>query len=364
MGMAYFTGINLDAFRNFTRTAASFHPGCNVFCGKNGAGKTNLLEALYFLSLGKSQRHSPLKDLVMHSKTQFSIKAEYFASGAAHEAAATCSETERSFFLDKNRLPSAADLVGVLPVVSFASEDLLLAAGLPAERRRFMNILLSQSDKIYFLCIRQYNKTLQQRNAYLKNNGSNARYLAVLRDLLVELGGEIRFKQQGLIENLIPQARAALTRISGGEKLDIEHSAAALATAGEHRKRMAEESLQCQARETALKKSLFGPHRDDLRISINGRDVRRFASAGQIRSVSLALKLAGVRYLREKQDSGGILLLDDIFSELDDERSERLLECALPENQVFLALPKCPAFALPQDRAEFNIAAGAIRPLV
>jgi DNA replication and repair protein RecF len=360
--VAVFNRLTLSRFRNFKDTALHFHPAFNVLVGPNGAGKTNVLEGLFFLSIGKSHRNAAGRDFIPFGHGRFALSSEYRTSaGIAKQVSARGTAAGHVFFEGEIRLRSAAALVGRVRIQSFSPDDLLIAAGLPAERRRYMNLLLSQSDINYFLRLREYNRTLLQRNAALKGVAPDPRFLSVLTDRLVAAGAEIREKRYRLIETLAPLAGEYLLRLSkGGEALELALLSGKNHDGQDFRAALLADFRRVEKQEFVLRQTLFGPHRDDLDIRVNQRPARRFASRGQQRSVSLCLKLAAVDFLKTLDPGNVVLLLDDIFSELDDARSALLFSGIRGKCQIFAAMPRRPAFEMDAGRREFTINGGRV----
>ncbi|MFH0919349.1 MAG: DNA replication/repair protein RecF [Fibrobacterota bacterium] len=354
--MARLTHLALSNFRNFQDAHITPHPRFNLLFGKNGSGKTNLLEALFFLAIGKSQRGAHIADLVRFDTEKFTLKSEWLAAGNPRQVEAYGSAEKHGFSVNQAPLKSAAELVGAAPVVSFSPDDLQLISGPPSERRRTLNILLSQADISYFISLCDYNRTLAQRNAYLRSGAPDARYLSVLTRELIRLGADIRFKRQAFLDRLLPYAVRHLSAITDRREtpeLTLRPAPAADAAGGEAA--LAAEFERARARETAFGVTLCGPHRDDLLVRLNGRDARRYASRGQLRSLSLSIKLAGVDLLDDLTGEPGVLLLDDMFSELDSRRSEALVATLSERHQIFAAVPKLPEFPLKADHAGFRV---------
>lgn len=358
--MGVFTSLFLENFRNFKKAELHFSPDFNLFLGDNGSGKTNLLEAIFFLCIGKSQRNAHPRDFTAFDADYFLLKGLLASKPCPQVREASGTRSEHAFSINHSRLKSASELLGGTRVVSFDPDDILLSKGPPAERRRFLNILLSQADFNYFLSLKEYHRTLLQRNAYLKSDGRDEGYLEVLTTGLVRTGAEIRMKRGRLIRDLLPLAGTHLAALSAGEEslaLELPGNAEEDSTAASLRLR--EEFARLERSERLFRLTLAGPHRDDLNVSLNGRPARLFASRGQLRSVSISLKLASVEYLAGNGTEKVVFLLDDIFSELDGARCEALLKRVGPGCQVFAATPRHPSFAVPQG-TEFRVEDGRV----
>ena len=360
--MGIFSRLLIENFRNISSADLGLHDSFNLITGENGAGKTNILEALFFLSIGKSQRKASPRDFVNFNADSFLLKARLGNGASAEQREAMGTRLTHAFSLNQNRLTSASELLGGVLIVHFDPDDILLSSGAPSERRRFLNMLLSQADINYFLSLKEYNRTLLQRNAYLKSLGRDARYLGVLTEGLIRCGAQIRLKRRRLVRALLESAGGHLKAVSAGrETLHLDIPGDGSATVQEAESRLEREFRETGEPERALGATLAGPHRDDLLIGINGRPARAFASRGQLRSVALSLKLAAVDCLNGLKEGRVVFLLDDIFSELDERRCAFLFERIQGGCQVFAAVPRRPAFDLPESRKEFRVENGAVR---
>lgn len=317
--------LQLENFRNYSAKTFEFNENPFTLQGPNGMGKTNALEAIYLLSLGRSFKTPHLEDLILWEESHFRCRAvvenadEQFTLEVFFSAAP---QRKRNFRLNEVNLP-ATEYFSIVPVVLFHPEDLNTLYLSPDLRRKYLNILLSQASKQYLLDIQQYTKILAQRNALLKaiRNQLQPEELLDTFDLqLTTVGTKIIAQRRAYIEYLAAPLQRHYREISAGQEL----------VTVEYQTKIREDYLA----ELKLKRSLdiikgqttLGPHRDDLLFRINNKEISTSASRGEIRSLLLAVKLTEIAYLEEKTTKKPILLLDDVFSELDHDRSEHLVE--------------------------------------
>lgn len=354
--MAIFKTLNLYNFRNYKHQEIEFNSKINLFIGENGAGKTNLLEALHLLALGKSQRSAKIEDITMHKEDHFVLRTTFKNNNGNSTLTSSVEGGKKRFSLNNKPLNSIASLLGKIPIMSFSPSDIELISGPPEYRRKFMNILLSQTDINYFLLLKDYSKYLRERNAVLKS-GSNRNYLSVLTEKLSVIGGNIRFKRGKFITLLSPLSLEYVKQISSNkDELSLKYKYNnSLEQETENLRKEFSYSLEKDLRTT---RTSAGPQTDDILSKLNGENIRTTGSRGQIRSSSFALKLSSIDYLKNKSQEEPILLLDDIFSELDECRSEILLNTVQKIGQVFFAMPN--NIKQIKDASVFNINSGII----
>jgi DNA replication and repair protein RecF len=334
------TKLYLDDYRNYEALSVDLAPGVLLFEGANGAGKTNLLEAVYFLSMCRSFRLGRDRDVVFRGAARALVRAEAAGrDGAVSFALEYDVRTpEKRASYNGNRVPKLLDYAGILPTVAFHPEDLEIVKGPPALRRRFLDHWLAQYDRRYIYLLKRYNDALSQRNALLRAYGGSAfarpEYGAIT-ETMVEAGSGIVAARADKTAELAGGAAsdyAALT--GGGEELEIRYSPN---TACAEDPEVFKGALSARAEdEQRFKRTLTGPHLDDVAFGISGLDARRFASQGQQRSVVLALRLAQFRAVADNLGEVPVLLLDDAFSELDRDRVEHLAETVSAAEQVWV----------------------------
>jgi DNA replication and repair protein RecF len=308
----------LRNFRNYARLDAEFPPGFHLFLGDNAQGKTNILEAIYLVATLRSFRGAGGTQMVRHGQKGYFIGATVL-SEVEHHARIYWSVSERSLTLDSRPVRRVADYLGALRAVVFSSDDLQLVKGPASRRRRFLDLLLTQTLPGYLLLLQRYTLALRSRNALLKHAAIDEAALEGFTRELTDVGSQITQRRRELLPILAPIATEAYQRIAlAGEELQIQYQPAV-------KNDFLVELAQARRRERALRSTLIGPHRDELGLALDGRAVEAFGSEGQKRSVAIALKMAQAEYLTQIHGSPPVLLIDDIMGELDAQRRAAFL---------------------------------------
>jgi DNA replication and repair protein RecF len=310
--------LRLRDFRNYTRLDVDFAPGFHLLLGDNAQGKTNILEAIYLIATLRSFRGVGGAQMVRHGQKGYFVGGKVVGQGE-HDTKMYWSSRERSLSLDAQPVRKLTDYLGVLRTVVFCTEDLQLVKGVARARRRFLDLLLSQTFPAYLPLLQRYTRALRSRNALLKHPGSDAAALEGFSRELVKAGeGIIRLRRE-LVPKLLPLARLAYRRISSdAEELRLDYLPSV-------KQDFAVELAQSRHREAAYRSTLIGPHRDDLQLLLNDRSAAQFGSEGQKRTLAIALKLAQAEYLTGLHGSPPVLLIDDIMGELDARRRSGFL---------------------------------------
>ncbi len=316
----------LTNFKNYSLQRIECSPGLTCFIGRNGMGKTNLLDAIYYLCMGKSYFNMPDSLAVKHTESFFRLEGHFTVDGKKEVVVAKVIPRKKKE-LERNSVPyrRLSEHVGLLPVVMIAPDDTNLATEGSETRRSFLDNTLSQLDNNYLQQLITYNKVLQQRNALLKQFGENGSYNPALVEAYDrQMTGPATAIHQARLQFMEPfrqLLRQLYQSISGeAEEVDCQYVS-----------KMEQAPLDELLREAAekdriLQRTTVGPHKDDLDFTIRGYPLKRFASQGQLKSFILALKLAQYRKLMKEKRTPPILLLDDIFDKLDNERGRQLLE--------------------------------------
>ena len=353
--------VKLKNFRNYDLLDLKFNSDLVVLTGKNAQGKTNIIEAIYFSALGKSFRLSKDKELIKwneeFSKAEIEVenrfrnkKIEFFLS----------KNQKKAIKIDKLSIKRIGELLGELTIVFFSPDELRLIKDSPDERRRFMNINISQTDKKYFYLLNRYEKVLQNRNKLLKmtkNFENLADNIDIWDRALCDIAEKISEYRKKFIEDILPFAQKAHSYISGGkENLNIIYKGF---YSGSSYKEAMQKTLQKNLeKDYRLGFTSIGPHRDEIDIYINDVEVKNFGSQGQQRTVALSLKLAELEIIKERTGEYPILLLDDVFSELDKERRERLLKFTLRTQTIITCtdfdynIENCEVFTIKDAKIE------------
>ncbi len=345
----------LKDFRSYTDYEINFSPKVNIVQGKNAVGKTNILEAIFFMVLGKSFRTSKEKEVISWGKESGYIKGE-FAKKYREQTIEMFfnSNHVKSIKLDGIGIRRIGELLGSINAVFFSPDELKLVKNSPEERRRFMNIILSQTNKRYFYLTMRYEKVLASRNKLLKSSKDIEvikQTIDIWNSALCDLAEKIYIERRKLIAEISPYAEKAQEYLSGGnEKLEIVYRSS---FEGENYSAKMLKGLEKNLeKDFKLGFTSLGVHRDELDIYLNGEEVKSFGSQGQQRTVALSLKLAELEVIKNRVGEEPILLLDDVFSELDAKRRERLIKFTSKAQTIIT----CTDFDLPtQDVNIINL---------
>lgn len=319
--------LTLKDYRSHEDKTFEFHPQFNVLVGKNAQGKTNVLEAIFFAVIGKSFKTSKEKDVISWGKDNAYICAEFQKKYRETKIQLFFNQNhKKTIKIDDIPIKKIGELMGTSNAVFFSPDELKLVKESPEERRRFMNIDISQTNKRYFYLIGRYEKVLANRNKLLKTSKD----LSTLKDTvdiwdraLSDLAGQIAEERRKFIQELSPFASMAHAYISSGkEELVIKYSSSFEDNYKEKMLKALQKNLEKDFR---LGFTTVGVHRDDIDIYLDGVEVKNFGSQGQQRTVALSLKLAELEIIKNRTGEYPILLLDDVFSELDKDRRKKLL---------------------------------------
>ena len=322
------TKLCLNNFRNYTNPTVEFDDGVNFVVGKNAQGKTNLLESLYLISVGKSPKNSKEKQLIKFEQDKAKIEVD-FKTNAGNKTITMFLDkaNKKAIKINSLNILKLTELVGILSVVYFSPDEMKLIKEVPEDRRNFLDVSISQFDKPYLYNLLRYDKVLKQRNAILKSLNSNQTKIEQLKlftPQLIDIAEKIIEKRIEFIKKLKFFAKNIHKLITIDESLDISYSYQ------KQENLSIKQDLQNQF-DKALNKELelgytcVGPHRDDMIFKINKLDCRQFASQGQQRTVALVVKLSLMEVIKQEIGEYPVLLLDDVLSELDDDRQNRLL---------------------------------------
>jgi DNA replication and repair protein RecF len=308
--------LQLRNFRCFESLAVEFAPGFNFFIGRNGQGKTSILEAACVLLRLQSQRSSTLAPAVRFGEKAFGVAGRL----GEHRLEFRYSALRRKVSLDEIEQRPLGEYLRLGRVVSVANTDIELVRGGSDSRRRYLDFLATQIDPRYRPTLRSYERALRSRNALLKSAHPRPRELAAYDPPLIEHGASLGAMRARLVDRLAPLAAQAHHEISGNaETLRLQF---APGNTGDFAHDLAHSSAQ----EARLRQTIVGPHRDDIELIVQGKSAQQYASEGQQRTIALALKIAQARMFQMEEGAPPLLLIDDIFGELDPARRNALLE--------------------------------------
>lgn len=325
--------IYLRNFRNLHEVKITFSETVNGFVGDNAQGKTNLLEAIFFLSTGRSFRTTNLKQLILQESEGFYISAAFEKDGVQQTVQATFNGIEKKLQINGTKSGQFAPLMGLLPVVLYAPEDVALLSGGPALRRRFLNMHIAQTDPLYIHHLGRYQKAMKQRNELLRSQTQEA--IEPWEEAMTLSGTYLMEKRRQALSELEPLVCTQMERLSGEkESLTITYSPSLSFEEG-----LAMQWQKARERDLHVGTTEKGPHRDEILFSINEMPARIFASIGQRHTLLAALRLAEWKRLHALAGSPPLFCLDDFGSHLDPSR-QRVLQNALKDlGQIFITAP-------------------------
>jgi DNA replication and repair protein RecF len=328
--------LKLQDFRNYPCVAFSPSDGITVFHGANGAGKTNLLEAIHLCCLGRSHRTSQDRELIRQGSASGSVQVQVMRRDGRREVKVMLwaqQKRAKQIFLNGKPAARIGELMGHVNCVMFSPEDLELIKDGPALRRRFMDMQLSQLRPSYFFSLQKYVSTLNQRNALLRAmaapgaNKCPAGQLEVWDEQLAREGAAITEQRRWFAQILKEESKENYLHISGSKEEIFEaRYDGVLSDADKLYEKMLEGLNKTRREDLRRCVTHFGPHRDDLYLTIKGQEMKSFASQGQMRTAALAMRLSQLSMMKLETGEAPVLLLDDVMSELDPRRRALLLE--------------------------------------
>lgn len=342
----YLGRFKQSGFRNLAPLDLEFDPHVNVFLGENAQGKTNLLEAIYFLALSRSHRTSNDREMIAFGQDFASLAGRVHKRQLDLDLRIVISKKGKSAWVNRVEQARLSKYVGHLNAILFSPEDLELVKGAPSLRRRFMDLEFGQINPEYLYFASQYRQLLQQRNNYLKQlargQASDQVLLGVLTEQVATAASELVWRRYRYLADLNRYAAEAYQAISGQrEELRVLYRPSAKEITAEDQQAQIKQKLLDRFAEIAddeLRRATtqLGPHRDDLEFQLDGKNAHLFASQGQQRTIALSLKLAEIQLIKQLTGEEPILLLDDVMSELDQNRQAALLNFIHGQTQTFI----------------------------
>jgi len=365
--MAQLTSIKITNFRNIKETALDFMPGYNLLIGKNGQGKTNLLEAIYFLSLLRSFRTSSIQHLKNWKNPDFFFLGGQIESELGNKSLKIGYGVKKVIQINKKEISKASDFIGHLICIVFSPTDIELVEGSRKCRRRFLDITLTQLGKEYLFCLQRFNNALKNRNALLKQSREVeiSKMLKSFDRIMIENAAEIHLKRLNLVTEINRQLALKSIHFYGdSKKLSIN------LVSNTCSKKILSKSEVMASYQKALENSLerdlirgttsYGPHHDDFTFSLNRKSLRHFGSQGECRLASLLLRLSCSEFFLENNQC--IFLVDDVTGELDDRVKKIFFELLEKGEQVFFAATSIPSnLQNREDVKVFTVESGEIK---
>ena len=325
-------------FRNLDNSTLTFADGTNVFLGRNGQGKTSIIEAMHVLSFTKSFRTARYQELRRWSEPDCSVFGEIERAGGTAKLGVLFHSDEREFYINEQRINSAVDYIGRFICVTFSPTDLALIQGSPGERRRFLDKHIIDINPLMARQYVEYSRALRNKQAILKSGRANPADLEPWNQLIAERAVSIIQARDEFASELQRRARRFHELFCHG----AQEISCSIDNSIQESSELSAESIlrainQVQDREIRTQRAVIGPHRDDLLVTLGGQDTRRFASQGQARSIVLSFKLAVLELIGERLGDLPVTLLDDVDSELDKQRSADFFQTLFEfSSQIFI----------------------------
>lgn len=335
--------ITLINFRNYEKISVDFSKNINILIGNNAQGKTNILEAIYVLAITKSHRSLNDINLIKEEKEFCKLKGKIKANGISRNLEFFLSKKEKKVSINNKQIRRLTDYISNFNIILFTPDDLELIKGSPGDRRKFLNVEIGQIDNNYLNILNDYNKLLKTRNEYLKlnlkNKKLNINYLNVLTEKMIEKAIYIYQKRFEFIENLNKYVGTIYYDVTKKGKLQIKYVNNLNIEKFDKDKIVKYLNLKYKQnleKEKILGLTLFGPHKDDILFRLDDNDIKIYGSQGQQRSCVLALKLSEINIFKDKIGENPIVLLDDVFSELDDLKKNNLVKYLNDDIQIVI----------------------------
>lgn len=332
--------LRLHHFRNYDSCTLLFEEGIHVFYGHNAQGKTNLLESMMYLSTTRSHRNVKDQDLIQYGQEAFFLQGDVQKQHACEMLRISVTDEGKNLFLFERSIPSVSEFIGAFNAVMFCPDDMGLFHASPRVRRRFIDIEIGKLSKSYMQTLNQSLKLLKERNALLKRNRIDETYLQVVTKALAQAQAVIIRQRYHFAQSLVASGSGFYTQLSEDQTVfGIEYLSCV--PYSDDLKQMQEALMQkyekSKERDLLMKATTVGIHKEDYRFTINGYPLEQHASQGQKRTLLLALKLAMVSLIHDISKEYPVLLLDDVFSELDEKRRAKLFAILPQEVQVFIS---------------------------
>lgn len=352
--------LSVSNFRNFEQEKISFTDGVSIFLGKNGSGKTNLLEAIFTVCLGRSQKGAADSVLLRQDQDVYRLEGQLSDDRSISNVAVAYQRGGRKKITLDGVVSKNSELFDRFCAVACGPEDSEIISGAPSTRRLFLDIYLSQLSKKYLADLSDYARVLAQKNASLKSEIDPGPF----EPQLIAIGSRITQVRALTLQEISKLASQFYHTISGGEQFSCSYKPS-VDIGADHEITTIETAFlshldEACIRERTLKTALVGPHRDDITFEIAGQPARTHGSQGQWRTAAISLKLAVYHLLKDRRRTEPLLLLDEIFAELDDDRADALMNLFGSYSQVFLTTATEPPNALGAGAQRFAISEGRV----
>jgi DNA replication and repair protein RecF len=357
--------ISINNYRNIERAEVSFGSRFNLLYGNNGQGKTNVLEAIFFLATVKSFRHARQAEIVAWGKQGTALRCSVTDNQIRHDLAVCFDGHSKQLSVDGKTAGRLTEYCSHLSVVAFSPEELIMVSGAPEQRRRYLDRAIFSSDAGYLKHYHDYFRALKQRNQLLRNRSYHA--MDAWNEQLVETAARLIIARHRYVTDLAGLFREFYGIISGSDEIGQlwyhAHALEGLKNNDEVRERLRSLLVRNSSAERERCTTLVGPHRDDLVFLLDGKPIRQHGSQGQQKSFVLAMKMAEIEYLTRKSGSVPICLLDDMTAELDHHRVSHLLSYLVERRmQVFITTTDPATVSLPEQTeiSAYRVRAGRL----
>ena len=320
--------ISLINFRNYDRVDLNLGKGINIIYGDNAQGKTNLLESIYVLGLTKSHRLYIDENLIKSNSLQASIKGTLSKDDNNSLYEVKISHIQKNLYIDNNLIKKKLDYISNINIIIFYPEDLELVKGSPFTRRKYLDIELSQLYKNYLIVFNYYNRINKIKNNVLKKETIDTNYLNILNGYLLDKASNIYYMRKKYIDKINQYASKIFFDLTGMNNFKIIYKTqlSNIESIEAIKKSIQELQKKYMFKEQKIRKCLYGPHLDDIEFFIEDMNIKLYGSQGQQRMAVLSLKLSELEIYRNYKNEYPILLLDDVFSELDNKKKNKLLK--------------------------------------
>ncbi len=359
----YIENLSLKNYRNYQNETFDFSKGINILTGNNAQGKTNCAEAIFYLCTGYSPKASKDKQVIRYNCDSAFISANAVSNYGKISVSITFNEKSgKNIKVNGVDCKKIGELIGNINSVFFNPEELKLIKESPEDRRRFMDISLSQMNRQYFYALQKYNGILSQRNNLLKNEDVELIHetLPFWDIKLCEYASTIIYERDAFIKKLMPICSEVHAYLTDGEVISLSSESAFSGSEKEIQSQMLEALKERYEKDIVIGYTTIGPHRDDIKIKVNDKDVKVYGSQGQQRTCALSLKLAELQLFKQRFNEYPVLILDDAFSELDKNRRKKLLSYIKDIQTIITCTDLTEEMLSQEDVKVFNIENGVI----